>query len=464
MACADSSTSRWPFLRRGLSSWPRRSRRGVTRWRPWGGIGMDHWIEEVGHPERLLLAWQAPDDLRDRVRWAVGELTAEGNSGQFRYYADDESSDSTQGARRCAHGCGVPGLPCIQCAEVERADYLRDGVIDAFMRRLPPPTRSDFPRYLEHFRLRSATGTQPAVAAGGHRSAPAQRRVLADRSLGCRRRGRDVVFEIAGHRHNTECRDLFALPIAQLVPAAGERPRRRRRSALRRRKTDRPCQPPRKTDVWPVVERVSPLPHGRLRLNGTPVRPAPSLSVRVASRCRAAGQPDGATHGLSGGSTNPAARTELRSNVDDAAGLALEMHPKDRVVEDRQPDKRPGQPRSQARRLRKRRTKVTNHPRPRVSAQVHRRFSRHYGQAGVAANVGSTSPVVLACSLGCRRSRCFAFAPGMRKLPARSRNPTFRNDFAASYPEGRRRPKRGSAPPADWRWRYRDRHRPGARE
>ena len=171
---------------------------------------MDYWIEEVGHPERLILAWQASDELKDRVRWAVGELTAEGNGGRFRYYAGDEFQRLNAGREPDAlRDAGFLGYPAFNARKSSEPVIFRDGVIDAFMRRLPPPTRSDFPRYLEHFRLRSASGLSPlSLLAVTEARLPSDGFSLID-PLDVDAPARDVVFEIAGHRHNTESREAI---------------------------------------------------------------------------------------------------------------------------------------------------------------------------------------------------------------------------------------------------------------
>lgn len=184
---------------------------------------MDHWIEEAGEPDRLILAWQAPDGLKDRVRWAVGELTCEANSGRFRYYAGDEFRRLNAGREPDAlKDAGFLGYPAFDARHAGASGDFREGVIDAFMRRLPPPMRSDFPRYLEHFRLQSASGLLPlSLLAVTEARLPSDGFSLID-PLDDRTQAQDVVFEIAGHRHNTGSREaLIPGQTLKLVPEPG---------------------------------------------------------------------------------------------------------------------------------------------------------------------------------------------------------------------------------------------------
>lgn len=184
---------------------------------------MDHWIEETGDPKRLILAWQAPYELQDRVRWAVGELTAEGNGGRFRYYSGDEFGRLNAGRDPSQlEAAGFLGYPAFDRKHAGQSDDFRDGVIDAFLRRLPPQTRSDFPRYLAHFRLRSADGLSPlSLLAITEARLPSDGFSLID-PLDAEAPARDVVFEIAGHRHNTEHRQaLMPGQPLDLVPDPG---------------------------------------------------------------------------------------------------------------------------------------------------------------------------------------------------------------------------------------------------
>lgn len=52
---------------------------------------MGNWIELVSPPQRLYLAWQAPDHLKNRFRWAVGILTPNGGELDLAYLDGDSS-------------------------------------------------------------------------------------------------------------------------------------------------------------------------------------------------------------------------------------------------------------------------------------------------------------------------------------------------------------------------------------
>lgn len=115
----------------------------------------DNWITEASEPDHLILAWQAPDEFKDRARFAVGALTCRGGEVRLRYFGDsDEFARLNPGrtySQMVDYGyAGYPGfLP-------DRPEYSA-GVIEAFMRRLPPRTRPDFAAYEQHLRVRPGT-------------------------------------------------------------------------------------------------------------------------------------------------------------------------------------------------------------------------------------------------------------------------------------------------------------------
>lgn len=101
-------------------------------------------IEHVIEPNRLWLAWQSPDGQgRDRARCIVAEIVRENsNNVVFRYL---ENNADFQAAR----DNGFKGFPAF---DIHAAEH-RTGVLDAFVRRLPPRKREDFRDYLETHRL-----------------------------------------------------------------------------------------------------------------------------------------------------------------------------------------------------------------------------------------------------------------------------------------------------------------------
>jgi hypothetical protein len=100
-----------------------------------------NFIEHLVEPERLLLVWQAPDGDK-RTRLAVGELLRRDDEVTFRYLTNSE--DFTLASEL--------GFICYPAFRKTDREYTL-GVMDTFMRRLPPRKRGDFSRYLEQWRL-----------------------------------------------------------------------------------------------------------------------------------------------------------------------------------------------------------------------------------------------------------------------------------------------------------------------
>jgi len=169
---------------------------------------METWIEHVDEPGRLILAWQAADLTCNRYRWAVGEVSREPDGPMFRYYRGEEfrrfNDGRDEAAARQARFLGYPAFDL-------RTDVFRDGVIEAFSRRLPPRSRADFTRYLEHFRLRSAdTLGAFALLAVTEAKLPSDGFSLVD-PLDAAALRRDLVFEIAGHRRHPGGGDMLVV-------------------------------------------------------------------------------------------------------------------------------------------------------------------------------------------------------------------------------------------------------------
>jgi hypothetical protein len=104
---------------------------------------VEHWIETICEPKRLLLAWQGPDPKGDRTRFAVGELIRENSGALLRYFSREKLEN--------AYALGFEGYPAFKLDQREH----RLGVMEAFLRRLPPRSRADFTAYRTQFRLQA---------------------------------------------------------------------------------------------------------------------------------------------------------------------------------------------------------------------------------------------------------------------------------------------------------------------
>lgn len=103
---------------------------------------MPNWIQHVYEPARLVLAWQAPDERGNRTRFAVGEILKRDKEFVLRYY--ENTPDVVT-----AKSLGYEGYSAF---DLKKSEHSKD-VLPAFMRRLPPRSRSDFDQYLEGLRL-----------------------------------------------------------------------------------------------------------------------------------------------------------------------------------------------------------------------------------------------------------------------------------------------------------------------
>lgn len=114
---------------------------------------MENWIEHIVEPKRLYLAWQAPEQMRDRFRWAVATLEREDDRVRLRYIDDpDEFSRLNSGrSKDQLWKLGYRGYPAFST----KRSVHEKGVLETFLRRLPPRKRSDFSEYLKQYRLRS---------------------------------------------------------------------------------------------------------------------------------------------------------------------------------------------------------------------------------------------------------------------------------------------------------------------
>src|SRR5262249_17441292 len=114
---------------------------------------MEHWIERPAEPLKLYLAWQAPDHLGDRYRWAVGVLEPIADDISLRYLMSGEEFDTLNPGHSHNRllGLGYQGYPGFK---LRVAAYgAGEGVAEALMRRLPARNRGDFDAYKRQFRI-----------------------------------------------------------------------------------------------------------------------------------------------------------------------------------------------------------------------------------------------------------------------------------------------------------------------
>lgn len=172
---------------------------------------VDHWIKHPSKPTQLVLAWQAPDSVRERTRWAVGCLEKVPSGARFRYFDETEfAALNANRARTELRACGYSGYPAFDIAKQPPGGFT-EGVLDAFARRLPPTSRPDYSQFLEHFRFRGAADLSTMeLLALTEAKLPSDGFSLIDRLdpvADCV----EIVFEIAGHRHNAETRDRLVV-------------------------------------------------------------------------------------------------------------------------------------------------------------------------------------------------------------------------------------------------------------
>lgn len=148
-------------------------------------------IQHAIEPHRLLLSWQRPiQGVESRPRRIVAELLRNGDEVVFRY-----RTDTPDFIKACEEG--FKGFPAFK---VERAEH-RDGVIDAFIHRLPPRKREDFVNYLERYRLPADfAGSDFALLAYTGAKLPGDGFELIPDMTGVEP-PLEIVIEVAGFRH-----------------------------------------------------------------------------------------------------------------------------------------------------------------------------------------------------------------------------------------------------------------------
>lgn len=104
-----------------------------------------NFIEHIREPRRLLLIWQAAEGKR--ARHAVAELLRpEAGPVRLQYLTGTDDFEA-------ARSEGFFSFPAFR----KPAQVYDLGVVETFVRRLPPRSRGDYAQYLEKFRLHPET-------------------------------------------------------------------------------------------------------------------------------------------------------------------------------------------------------------------------------------------------------------------------------------------------------------------
>lgn len=237
-------------------------------------------IENLVEPRRLLLAWQRPLAGRERrSRHIVGEIELTGNSAVFRYL--ENLPDYQQAQRE-----GFLGFPAFAIGD----KVYTSGVLDAFMRRLPPRKREDFSEYLAQFRLPTPfTGSDMALLGYTGAKLPGDGFEIipdladADPPL-------ELVMEVAGFRHQKVA--VSSLSVGEPITLVAEPDNTAHPGAIavlhragRIGYIAKPCCPAVANWLrgYTVEASID-------RLNGKPQRPLIYLFVKVASKAMEFGE------------------------------------------------------------------------------------------------------------------------------------------------------------------------------
>lgn len=160
---------------------------------------MKLWIEDPVEPRELVLAWQAPDGVPDRRRWAVGLLERGVSQPTFRYFSATEVEERNGGRDAgMLRQQGFAGYPAFR---FELGRCYREQVLETFARRIPPASRADFPKYLEYFSIMPGSASDLFTLLGlTEARLPGDGFSLVDPLSPALERG-EITFEIAGYRH-----------------------------------------------------------------------------------------------------------------------------------------------------------------------------------------------------------------------------------------------------------------------
>lgn len=181
-------------------------------------------LQHIVEPVALLLTWQPVDEHHPvRTRRVVARIDRQGADATFRYLQNTDDF-------RAAWAAGFKGHPAFKLGiqdernvgkgvgndEDSDRQVFKTGVLETFLRRLPPRKREDFPDFLAMHRLPSPfvhsdfallgyTGAK--LPSDGFSIVP----IFSANSAPC-----DLVLEVAGFRHEPNA-DIAALCIGDEV-------------------------------------------------------------------------------------------------------------------------------------------------------------------------------------------------------------------------------------------------------
>ena len=170
-------------------------------------------ISHISEPKRLILAWQAQDSFKDRTRFAVGELTSNGGSITLRYFQDDSEFAALNPNKdyQLLKSYGYQGYPGFSLEKL----FHHDGVLEAFMRRLPPRSRPDFAAYKAHLRVADDIELSDfALLSLSEANLPSDGFSVVD-PITVDSAKRELVCEVAGFRY-------YALKAGAIIPVVGD--------------------------------------------------------------------------------------------------------------------------------------------------------------------------------------------------------------------------------------------------
>lgn len=154
-------------------------------------------IEHIIEPNRVWLVWQPPSTVERRLRRIVGEIVRDPSADTILLNYLNESEDFKSASLE-----GFAGYSAFKITTAQHTN----GVLDAFMRRLPPRNREDFKEYLAQHRLSDnfdfsdlalLAYTGAKLPGDGFEFCP---------DLANARPPFEIIFEIAGFRHQDGAR------------------------------------------------------------------------------------------------------------------------------------------------------------------------------------------------------------------------------------------------------------------